>query len=32
MKEFVAGMVTTMVLEGIAAVAYVTYKLGKEVE
>ena len=32
MKEFVAGMVTTLVLEGAAAVAYVAYKLSEGVE
>ena len=31
MKAFFAGMVTALVLEGAAAVAYAAYKLTKEV-
>lgn len=31
MKVFVAGMITTLVLEGVAAVAYAAYKIVKEV-
>ena len=32
MKAFFAGLITALVLEGAAAVAYVAYKLSEEVE